>query len=115
MSAYTFLSSFFAHREIAIYTCDIVYQYQQHVFTSDAEFLSNCKIQSLGTHCALLLRIMTFNKIDRLSDSINKTMESYPDSKIIVGGDFNNHTTNWFHHFSHTSREVDMLSFLRKH
>ena len=39
MPGYTFLSVFFPHRGVAIYISnDIVYQYQQHLFTSDAEF-----------------------------------------------------------------------------
>ena len=39
MPGYTFLSAFFPHRGLAIYISnDIVYQCQQHLFTSDAEF-----------------------------------------------------------------------------
>ena len=45
------------------------------------------------------------NKIDCLFDSISKILESYPDSEIIVVGDFNIHNSNWLHHSSHTSRE----------
>ena len=39
------------------------------------------------------------------TDSISKISESYPDSEIIVGGDFNSHNSNWLHHPSNTSRE----------
>ena len=39
MTGYIFLSVFFPHRGPAIYIRnDIVYQCQQHLFTSDAEF-----------------------------------------------------------------------------
>ena len=39
MSGYTLLSAFFPHRRLAIYIHNnIVCQYQQHLFTSDAEF-----------------------------------------------------------------------------
>ena len=47
----------------------------------------------------------TFIKIGNRSDSISKVLESYPDSEIIVAGDFNIHNSNWFYHSSHTSRE----------
>ena len=47
----------------------------------------------------------TLNKIDNLSDSISKILESYPDSEIIVAGDFNIHNSIWLHYSSHTARE----------
>ena len=115
MSGYTFLSAFFPHRGLAIYIRnDIVYQSQQHLFTSDAEFSAlwlKFKVQSHIAHFCFVYRSpslakdSTFNKIDCLSDSISKILESYPDSEIIVAGDFNIHNSNWLHHSSHTSRE----------
>ena len=115
MSGYTFLSAFFPHRGLAIYIRnDIVYQSQQHLFTSDAEFSAlwlKFKVQShIGHFCFVyrtpsLAKDSTFNKIDCLSYSISKILESYPDSEIIVAGDFNIHNSNLLHHSSHTSRE----------
>ena len=38
INGYTFLSAFFPYRGVTIYICnDIVYQCQQHLFTTDAE------------------------------------------------------------------------------
>ena len=101
--------------QIAIYISnDIVYQCQQHLFTSDAEFSAfwvKFKVQAHIAHFCFVYRSpslakdSTFNKIDCLSDSISKILESYPDSEIIVAGDFNIHNSNWLHHSSHTSRE----------
>ena len=115
MPGYTFLSVFFPHRGVAIYISnDIVYQYQQHLFTSDAELSAvwvKFKVQAHIAHFCFVYRSpslakdSTFNKIDCLSDSISKILESYPDSEIIVAGDFNIHNSNWLHHSSHTSRE----------
>ena len=36
-----------------------------------------------------LVKDSTFTKIDNLSDSISKILESHPDSEFIVAGDFN--------------------------
>ena len=40
-----------------------------------------------------------------ISASYIEILESYPDSEIIVAGDFNIHNSNWLHHSCHTSRE----------
>ena len=94
MSGYLFLSAFFPHRGLAIYIRnDIVYQSQQHLFTSDAEFSALClkfKVQSHIAHFCFVYRSpslamdSTFKKIDCLSESISKILESYPDSVVIV-------------------------------
>ena len=53
-----------------------------------AHFCSVYRSQSLA-------KDSTFNKTDCLSDSISKILESYPDSDIIVAGDYNIHNSNW--------------------
>ena len=102
-AGYTFLSAFFPHRGLAIYIRnDIVYQWQQHLFTSDAEFTAlwvKLKVQAHLAHFSFVeARVQPLTRLIGFL-----ILESYPDSEIITAGDFNIHNTKWFHHSSHTS------------
>ena len=51
------------------------------------------------------IRQFTFDKFDSLSDSVTRIQTKFPDSEIIVAGDFNIHNNNWLSYSSHSTPE----------
>lgn len=115
MPGYRLLPLFSPHRGLALFIRnDVAYQYQEQFSVTDAEFSSlwvKFKIRSHVLHFCFLYRspnlgrISTFDKLDMLSDSISNILKNYPDSEIVVAGDFNIHNIGWLCHSSHTSPE----------
>ena len=59
--------------------------------------------------------MVSLNGFDALSDSISKILEKYPDSEIVVAGDFNVHTSSWLAHSSHTTPEGQYAELFATH
>ena len=102
---------------------NVVYQHQQHLDCNDAEFNSlwvKFKIRSHILHFGFLYRSPnaerehTYNGFDALSESISKILESFPNSEIVVAGDFNIHNSDWLHHSSHTTPEGRYVELLQR-
>ena len=112
---YCLLPLFVPHRGLALFIRnDIAFQIQQQYNITDPEFTAQwvkLRVNKQIIHFCFLYRSpncskqFTFDKFDNLSDSITSIQNKYPNSEIIVAGDFNIHNKNWLTHSSHNSPE----------
>ena len=113
MPGYHLLFLFNFHRGLAMYIRDAVaYQWQQAVGRYDAEF--NClwvkfKIRAHLLHFGFIYRSqnagreLSISGFDSLSDSISSILANYPNSEIVVAGDFNVHNSSCLRHSGRTT------------